>query len=97
MKPLTALDALGYMHDEKRIIKIRNVTHAIELDKKEIMAGKQAIILVPISILSDTWEIGYECDRCFGSGEISVQAENGQWDDVKCPVCEAGIVWKSEF
>jgi hypothetical protein len=96
MKPLTALDALGYMHDEKRIIKIRNLP-MIELDKAKIMAGEQSIILPPILILSDKWELGWECDRCFGSGEISVQAENGQWDDVKCPVCEVGVVWKAEY
>jgi hypothetical protein len=94
---MNALDALGYMHDEKYIVKIRNITHAIELDKAEIMAGRQSIILVPISILSDTWEIGWECDECWGDGAISEKSNNGQWDDVKCPVCEVGVVWNAEY
>jgi hypothetical protein len=107
---MTGLVALGYMLiEEGKIVAIRNEARGIRVEYVDV---REDVGAAPSNLQYAGWEIGFECDKCLGSGEISIPCprcsgrslhsllENpccDGYDEVKCDKCEGGIRWMNEY
>lgn len=103
---MNALDALRYMSIENNIVGIREVDAGINISE----IGKEGLTLLLSQ--SDSWEIGWTCDKCEGNGVISIPCPMcsgrslhsllehpccGGVDEIDCPCCTDGVRWEKEY
>lgn len=95
---MNALEALGYMAVEVNIIHIRNKKPSVVLVKADLYAEGSTLLLLHPEIVADTWEIGWRCETCGGSGFVgSGPANSPHYEESPCPHCEDGIRWETEY
>lgn len=96
---MNALEALGIMAVEKNIVQIRNIKPAVILVKADLLReGGDGLLLLQPEIVADTWELGWSCSKCCGSGTLGVGHSNSpDYEEVSCPHCTGGIRWETEY
>ena len=98
---MNGLEALGYMGSEAgKIVKIRNLKRGPELGYSDLMEGRKALVLFHSAIVSDEWELGWECPKCCGTGIVSGYTgnkNNPDYVESPCPDCDEGVKWEKEY
>ncbi len=109
---MKALEALGYMAMEAAILHVRNLVTGKSIDKVDITPEGGADLTLSNDELNNDYELGWECARCVGSGEIDIPCPrcSGQslhsllenpccsgYDTTVCPDCENGIRFEKEY
>lgn len=108
---MKGVEALGYMAAEDKIVRIRNTGLKIEIEKFPLLTGKVDLFIPAAALVSDSWELGWECAKCWGVGTISEPCgchRRGMDNDCgncgntgfledECPECERGIRWETTY
>lgn len=108
---MTGLESFGLMLVDKQIVAVRHTDSAYQLLFESLPTC--GISLTAEQLKSENWEIGRECQKCCGSGEVSIPCPLcsgrplqslledpccGGWDEIECPECGGlGIIWDNEY